>query len=117
MDRGLFCVFLGRVGLQTFHLSPSSASTGLGSSGPGTADECHAREPGVSRRQLELDTKMWDQCVCKVLGARSPLCMFQKVPSGRRIQCQERAARVGLDLRPSGATLRSLDLVLGPTGP
>lgn len=55
--------------------------------------------------------------MCKMLEARIPLCVFQNVPSGRHVECREGAARVGLDLRPSGATPRDLDLVLSQQGP
>ena len=59
MGRGLSCVFLGRVGRQTFHLSLPSTSTGLGHIGPGTADECHAGGLGVAGRLEARPVEGW----------------------------------------------------------
>lgn len=75
-----------------------------------------AGRQGLSRAGINW-TRKGGNSVCKVLEAGSLWPVFQKVPSGRQVGGQERAARVEFDLRLLGVTLRSLDLVLGPKGP
>lgn len=74
-------------------LVPTERLHWAGPSGPGTADvmqEDWGLQGGCKQGLLRAavsQTLKGGNSVCKMLEARSPLCVFQNVPSGRHIEC------------------------------